>query len=129
MNYITPYNNRQPAKDWHFNRDVGLFDPLFPAIFGRDHWTDAFGLKYDEKSQTYSTEVDVAGYKKGEVSIEVEDVYITVLAENDKRGSSSRSFYLSDVDPDTTSAKLEDGVLTVSVKKFPAKQPKRIEIQ
>lgn len=93
----------------------------YPSHFGNQ-------LKYDEKSKSYTTELNVAGYKKDEIKVEVEEDTVIITAENEKRGRASRSFYVSEADPDNVRAKLEDGVLTVSIARRPEKTPRKIPI-
>ena len=134
---------------------------LMPSIFGENLFDDFFTpfyyddkdekkvekklygrraqnlLKTDikEKPEGYELIVDVPGFKKDEVTAELNDGYITISAakgldkdEKDKKtgkyirkeryaGSMSRSFYVGDVKPEDIKAKYESGVLTVLVPK------------
>lgn len=132
---ITPYrSNRSSIAP---RGTLTLLDTVHPfrwvdQLF-RDNWDDllqssAGQLAYDEKNSVYSTELDLTGYKKNEVKVEVQDGYVTVTAENQKRGRSSRSFYVSDADPNRVEAKLEDGVLSLSVPRKVEKAAKQIPI-
>lgn len=111
----------------------------FPARSGR---RPLFGrrarklMKTDvrETDSTYELDVDLPGFKKNEISLGVEDGYLTISAakgldqdEEHKRGkfirreryagACSRSFYVGDVEPDQISAKFAHGVLKISVQK------------
>ena len=87
-----------------------------------------------ETDDTYELDVDLPGFKKDEISLDLRDGYVTISAEKglDKdeenkkgrilrqeryAGSCSRSFYVGDVKPEDIKAKYESGVLTVLVPK------------
>ena len=130
---------------------------MLPSIFGEnlfddffdDGFLNAFGgrnplfgkhaknmMKTDvrETDSTYEIDVDLPGFKKDEINVNLEDGYLTISAakgldkdEKDKKGkyirqeryagAMSRSFYVGDVQPKEVSAKYEDGILRVSLPK------------
>ena len=136
---------------------------LMPSIFGEnlfDDWMDFpferefFGrrnplygknakniMKTDvkETDSTYELDVDLPGFKKENISAQLEDGYLTITAnkgldkdEKDKdgkdirqerySGSCSRSFYVGEgVTQDEIHAKFEDGILKLSIPKKDAK--------
>ena len=88
-----------------------------------------------EKEQTYELSVDIPGYKKDEVTAQLNDGYLTIMATKNENhdekdadgkyirrerfsGSCSRSFYVGDnVKQEDIKAKFENGILTLSVPK------------
>ena len=132
---------------------------MLPSIFGEnmfdDFFSDPFGMmvpqsrdplygkhgknlmKTDvrETESSYELDIDLPGFKKDEVSIDLKDGYLTISAAKgldkdaeDKKGkyirqeryagACSRSFYVGwDVEPDEISAKFESGILQISVPK------------
>ena len=136
---------------------------LTPSIFGEnlfDDWFDDFPFfddrdlrKVDKKlygrragnlmktdiqemKDGYKMEVDLPGFKKDEVTAELNDGYITISAakgldkdEKDKKtgkyirkeryaGSMSRSFYIGEgITQDEISAKYENGILQLKIPK------------
>ena len=137
---------------------------LMPSIFGNDFfddWMDAsFGrmnnidrelygknaarvMKTDvhETEDSYELAVDLPGFKKDEIGIELKDGYLTITAskgvdkeEEDKKtrrvirqerfaGTSQRTFYVGDVRPEEVKCKYESGVLTVLI---PKEEPKKL---
>ena len=132
---------------------------MLPSIFGEnmfdDFFSDSFGMmvpqtrdalygkhsknlmKTDirETDTSYELDIDLPGFKKDEVSIDLKDGYLTISAAKgldkdaeDKKGkyirqeryagACSRSFYVGwDVEPDEISAKFESGILQISVPK------------
>ena len=132
---------------------------MLPSIFGEnmfdDFFSDPFGMmvpqtrdalyskhaknlmKTDtrETEDSYELDVDLPGFKKDEVSIDLKDGYLTISAakgldkdEEDKKGkyirqeryagACSRSFYVGKgVEPGEIGAKFENGILEISVPK------------
>ena len=136
---------------------------MLPSIFGEnlfdDFFSDPFGMmvpqgrdplygkhgknlmKTDvrETENSYELDIDLPGFKKDEVNVELKNGYLTLQAakglDKDTRqerypGPGSRSFYVGeDVEPEEVSAKFEDGILTISVPKAAKKQlPKQTSI-
>ena len=139
---------------------------MMPSIFGEDlfddmlRWSvedDFFGkhnplygkhaknmMKTDvkEHDDSYEVEIDLPGFKKDEISAQLENGYLTVMAskgldkdEKDKEGkyirrerysgSCSRSFYVGDNVKDTdVKASFKNGILTLE---FPKEKHEEIE--
>ncbi len=137
-----------------------LFDEFFDDAFDRRLWNGTHALygkharnlmKTDvqENENGYTLSIDLPGFKKDEVNVDLKDGYLTVSAqkgldkdETDKNGryirreryagSCSRSFYVGDLKPEDIHGKFESGVLTLSMpKQSPAlpQQPNRIAIE
>ena len=95
-----------------------------------------------EKDDSYELDVDLPGFKKDEIKVQLKDGYLTLSAakgldkdQQDKQGNyirreryagtMSRSFSVGeDVAQEDIHAKYEDGILRLSV---PKKAPKKIE--
>ena len=143
---------------------------MLPSIFGENLFDDFFGdpfgmmprgrdplygkharnlMRTDvrETEDTYELDVDLPGFKKDEVTVDLQDGYLTISAakaldkdESDQKGkflrqerysgSMSRSFYVGDdVESADISAKYEDGILKISVPKAAQKElPKHTTI-
>ena len=143
---------------------------LMPSIFGENLFDDFFNdfpFYYDDKAMkdtekklygkhaqnmmktdiretdgSYELDVDLPGFKKDEIKVQLKDGYLTLSAakgldkdEQDKKGNYirreryagtlSRSFYVGDaVSEEDIHAKYEDGILKLSV---PKKAPKAVE--
>ena len=98
-----------------------------------------------EMDDAYNIEVDVPGFKKEDINIDVDNGYLTVKAskhfdETDKGknyicrerryGKFERSFYLGDLKTDDVEASFENGTLKIKVPKVEeSKDKKRIEIK
>ena len=145
---------------------------MLPSIFGEnlfdDFFTDPFGLmptvrgndplygkharnmmKTDvrELENTYELDIDLPGFKKDEIQVDLKEGYLTISAskgldkdQQDKDGNyirreryagvCSRSFYVGDtVRPEDISAKYEDGILQLSIPKAVQRElPERTSI-
>lgn len=123
------------------------FDSMFNNAFLRSPVMGKRGahvMKTDvrETENAYELDVDVPGFKKDEVNVQLEKGYLTISAgkrldkeEQDKKGSyirreryegaCSRSFYVGEnVRKEDISAKLDDGILRLT---FPKKGQDEIE--
>ncbi|MCH3972611.1 MAG: Hsp20/alpha crystallin family protein [Oscillospiraceae bacterium] len=148
-------------------------ESLFDDFFAPD-WVDNFGremnralaaqnpmgkharnvMKTDVKQtdSSYELAVDLPGFKKDDVKVELKDGYLLIQAakshENDQKdqkgnyirqerytGSCARSFYVGDdMKPEDVNAKFEDGILKISLprkdtKKLPESNPNLISIE
>ena len=116
------------------------------ALYGK-HAKNLMKTDVRETDDTYEVDVDLPGFKKDELSVELKDGYLTIQAakgldkdEQDKKGryirqeryagACSRSFYVGEgVEPDQVSAKYEDGILKISLPKQVKKElPKKSAI-
>ena len=142
---------------------------MLPSIFGEDLFDDFFNdfpfyddnaeqkiekklygrhgqnlmktdIRETDDAKAYRFAVELPGFQKDEIHVDVKDGYLTVSAqkgldkdEEDKKGrvlrqeryagACSRSFYVGDVKAEDVKAKYESGVLTVLI---PKKEPKKI---
>ena len=110
-------------------------------LYGK-HAKNMMKTDVKEKDNGYEVAIDLPGFKKDELHLELNDGYLTISAEkgldkdekdkNDKyirreryAGTLSRSFYVGDaVSEEDIHAKYEDGILKLSV---PKKAPKAVE--
>ena len=137
---------------------------MLPSIFGEnlfdDFFSDPFGMmipqgrdplygkhaknlmKTDvrETDESYELDVDLPGFTKDEISVELKNGYLTIQAakgldkdQSDKKGkyirqeryagACSRTFYVGEgVQPEDVTASFENGILQLSVPKAAKKQ-------
>ena len=138
-----------------------LFDEFFNDPFemnmllprGRDplygkHSKNLMKTDVRETEGSYELDIDLPGFKKEDVNVELKNGYLTIAAsksldkdEKDQKGryirqeryagAMSRSLYVvEDVQPSEISAKFENGILQLSIPKKEHKQlPKNSTIQ
>ena len=113
---------------------------MFPALTGRNplygkHAKNLMKTDVRETENTYELDIDLPGFKKDEISIDLKDGYLSISAakgldrdQEDKKGkyirqeryagACSRSFFVGEgVEPKDVSAKFEDGILKISLSK------------
>lgn len=117
--------------------EKSLFGTRNP-LYGK-HAKNLMKTDVRETEDTYEVDIDLPGFKKDEISVDLEDGYLTIRAakgldkdEKDKKGkyirqeryagACSRSFYVGDVKPEDVSAKYEDGILKLSMPKQAKKE-------
>ena len=84
----------------------------------------------EESESSYALELELAGYKKDEVTLEVSQGILTVKAINKARGQIGKSFGLwEDVDSEKVEATLEDGILRIVLNKKERDKPKKIIVK
>ena len=132
-----------------------LFDNFFdddfmmPSMFGKNdplygkHAKNVMKTDVRETDDSYEVDMDLPGFKKDEVKVQLADGYLTIEAakgldkdEKDKKsgkyirreryaGSMSRSFYVGDgISQKDIHAKYESGILRLTL---PKKAPEAIE--
>lgn len=123
-----------------------MFDDLFDSDFfgGRNplygrHAKNLMKTDIREKEDGYEMAVDLPGFNKDEIKVEIKDGYMTVSAnkdldkdEADKKGrvirreryvgTCSRTFYVGDIKPEDVKAKYESGVLNIVLPKEEQKE-------
>ena len=111
-----------------------LFDDVFNTCFRSDLRSDV-----SFENDTYEVTVDVPGVDKKNIEIKFDDDVLTVNVKAEKKNAkkeylvkerfnyqTSRTYYLEDGNPDSIKAKLENGVLTITVSKMPKVETKKL---
>lgn len=130
-------------------------DTMFPEFFRRfmqpmalrDEPLTEIRIDVDEADKAYTVRAEIPGAKKDDIRVEIDGNRVSISAEvrkdreekNDKgrtlvretyRGSASRSFSLAhDIDEAAAVAKLEDGVLTLTLPKRAGARSRQVAIQ
>ena len=117
--------------------EKSLFGARNP-LYGK-HAKNLMKTDVKETGDHYEVDIDLPGFQKDEIHVDVKDGYLTVSAqkgldkdEEDKKGrvlrqeryagACSRSFYVGDVKAEDVKAKYENGVLKLFVPKAEVKQ-------
>ena len=110
---------------------------LFDDFFGGDFGTSESGVDLYEDAQNYYAQLELPGVKKESIDIDLENSVLSVrqsVTEKTETSESSsrfvRSIKLPDgVDAEKVSASYDNGVLTVTLPKEVARQPRQIEVK
>ena len=119
-----------------------LFDDFFTDSMFNTNTTNVMSTYIREKDNGYLLDMEVPGFNKEDLKLELKDGYLTISAEhkttNDEKdndghiirqeryyGSSKRSFYVGDqIEKQDIQAKYDKGILSIFV---PKKEVKKIE--
>ena len=125
-----------------FNFNNNLFDDFFTDPVFNMTTTNRMSTDIKEKDNGYELAMEVPGFDKEDLKLDLEDGYLTVSAEHNKTneekdneghiirheryyGNTKRSFYVGDaVTKEDIQAKYDKGVLNIFV---PKKEVKKIE--
>ena len=92
-------------------------------------WDWAFEYDVRRTEAGYEVEVPVPGYKPQDIDVTLQDGVIAVSGKAERR-KFSRSFTVpEDVDPDAIEARVNDGLLVLTLARRPEAQPKRIAVK
>lgn len=125
--------------------EKNLFGARNP-LYGK-HAKNLMKTDVKETGDHYEVDIDLPGFQKDEISVELQNGYLTIQAakgldkeEQDKKGkyirqeryagACSRTFYVGeDVEPEDVTAKFENGILQLSIPKAAKKQlPKNTSV-
>lgn len=117
------------------------FPDIDKALYGK-HASNMMKTDVRENDSNYEIAIDMPGFKKDEIQVQLKDGYLTISAakgldkdEKDKKGvyirkeryagSLSRSFYIgTQLKENDIHAKYEDGILKLDI---PKEEPKAVE--
>lgn len=136
MSNLFPFNNEK------FDN---LYDRVDNLVRGsvnqaRNFFMDNFRLDIREDDQQYILEAELPGVQKDEISVTIDQGNVTISVEKDEQQEEEKEGYvhkerryrtmrrqvhLNDVDDEATSARMEDGILYVTVKKIPTEDTSR----
>ena len=125
----------------------GFFDPFFAPFF-EEGQTESFGhldMKTDiqDVGDGYQMDVELPGFDKKDIGLNLNDGYLTISAKvnrsNDQKdkkgryihrerfsGTTTRTYYVGDIDEKDVKASFMNGILTV---RFPKEDAKKIAEQ
>lgn len=130
-----------------FGDFYGMLDDFFSDDFmpRRSLVRDTFKVDVVDKEKEYVIEAELPGVKKEEISLDIHDGQLRISIEREEKVdeekknyihkerrycSMSRSVYLGDASADSIKAKLDNGVLTITIPKAEKPEIKsKIEIE
>ncbi len=119
--------------------EFDLWDEIFHDPFFRGGESKLMKTDIKEKKDNYLIDIDLPGYEKDDIKIDIEDGYLTIHATMNKNvdekeegkyvrkeryvGECSRSFYVGEnITEEDIKAKFKNGTLTIEVPKMENKK-------
>lgn len=113
--------------------DLLLDVPVYSNSYSKCKFKEVLSSEYKDESGNNYLELDLPGIKKEDVQISVKDNFLEIKAERKSKNTSvERKYTISkNVDCDKISAKMEDGVLTITLppKNQEKEKPKLIKVE
>ena len=124
-------------KNYLVSRNNGFFPSVFDDFFDdffrpteSARSSRIMSTDVKEKDDEYELLIEMPGFKKGDLSIDAEEGYLTISAKRSDESdgdrylrrervqSCSRKFYIGDIDENKIKAKFDNGLLIVTVPKL-----------
>ena len=108
------------------------YDPFkdFFTTFGKVFDDERRITDVKDSGDVYTVSIELPGYKKGDIKLEINDNTLTVNAEKEDKSAYKNTFSIkSDVDTKSITANLEYGILTLTLPKKEVSKPRKIKVQ
>jgi HSP20 family protein len=110
------------------NGGASLLGRPFGELWGLDPFRFS-GIEVARTDTGYTIEMPVAGFKAEHIDVTLEDGILTVSGKNEKRSFTRAISVPEDVDEERIEARVEDGMLTLTLTLLPKAQPKKIAVK
>lgn len=122
MKYLNNYRNRRAPSV--LNNALTFADELIDTMWGSYHTQ----LNVNEDDENYSFEVDLPGFTKNDIKVDLKQNNLILTAKNDSRERNKTVTLPQDIDGDKISASLKNGVLNITIPKKVKGDCKRIKV-
>lgn len=122
MKYLNNYRNRRAPSV--LNDALTFADELIDTMWGSYHTQ----LNVNEDDENYSFEVDLPGFTKNDIKVDLKQNNLILTAKNDSRERNKTVTLPQDIDGDKISASLKNGVLNITIPKKVKGDCKRIKV-
>ena len=102
------------------------WDP-FRAFFG--NYGGSTGLEINRTDNGYTVEMPVPGFKPNEIDVTFENGVLAVTGKSDKRNFTRTLLLPDEIDPDNIGARVEHGMLTLTLSVHPKAAPRKIDVK
>jgi HSP20 family protein len=86
-------------------------------------------LEVTRNESGYSVEVPVAGYKPDQIDVTLDDHVLTITGKAEKRQFTRSLLLPEEIDAESIAARVEHGMLSLTLNFHPQAQPKKIAVQ
>jgi HSP20 family protein len=87
-----------------------------------------FGFEINKTEAGYAVELPVPGFGPDQIDVTLEDRVLTISGKTERRTFTRALLIPEEIDADAIGAKIEHGMLTISLKTYPKAQPRKIEV-
>jgi HSP20 family protein len=107
---------------------------IMGELFGFDPFRlvaqpDVLGFDIQRTDDGYRVEVPVPGFKPEDINVTIEDRQLTIEGHNDRRRFTRAVALPDEIDADRVDARVENGLLMLTLPLHPRVQPRRIEVK
>jgi HSP20 family molecular chaperone IbpA len=112
----------------HFTPNKPFADSLVDFF---DHEVDLYSRRFrvDEKDGVTTLSLDLPGFKSTDLDIQLERGILTIKAKNARDEIDSSINVGVEMDPDKVEAKLEDGVLTLTLHRLESTKARKVAVK
>jgi HSP20 family molecular chaperone IbpA len=86
------------------------------------------GFEINKTENGYTVELPAAGYAPENVDVTLEDRVLTINGKTERRSFTRALLIPDEIDADAIGAKVENGLLTISLNVHPKAQPRKINV-
>ena len=116
---------RQTANPGRLFADVFGFDPIRNVLgYGNTN----FGFDIQRTENGFDVELPVAGFRPEQINVTLDNGVLTISGESDRRKFTRTLALPDEIDPESVSANVEHGMLTIALRLHEKAQPRKIEI-
>jgi HSP20 family molecular chaperone IbpA len=98
------------------------FDPFRAVTAG------GFGFEINKTENGYAVELPVAGFAPDNIDVTLEDRVLTISGKTERRSFTRSLLIPEEIDADSIGAKVEHGMLTITLNMHPKAQPRKIVV-
>jgi len=124
-----------PKPNWHADSTAAAvpYSPL-RDVLGYDPFRRFFSnidpmIEVIRTADGFDVEIPVPGFKTEQLEIVVKETILTVTGKSERRAFTRSLKLPEDVDTSTIQASVENGLLQLTLKRYPEAQPRKIEIK
>jgi HSP20 family molecular chaperone IbpA len=103
--------------------DYEPFRGFFPG-----NWHQLYGIDVNRHDDAYEIEMAVPGFRPEDIEITYQDGVITVNGRNERRTFTRSLTVPEDIDEEQIEANVEHGILTLTLRQHPKRQPRKISV-
>tara|TARA_R110002020_G_scaffold354675_5_gene567424 strand:+ start:295 stop:684 length:390 start_codon:yes stop_codon:yes gene_type:complete len=123
--HLNPIRNMFLVDNENYDPFKDFFTTLGKVVDDEHRITDI-----KDEGDVYTVSIELPGYKKGDIKIEINDNSLTINAEKEEKTAYRNTFSINnDVDTKSISANLEYGILTLNLPKKELSKPRKIKVE